>query len=314
MSLSYETVQKALYLKEQAVKKQEYLYEKSLEKAKEAYPRINEIDRLLAQIGTSLLGYAMSGDLEALNKCKEESEALAKEKDGLLKAAGVSEKIVFCKTCSDTGYVSGKLCECVKAVARELAVKELNESMPIDNVSFESFSLSYYPDDVQPKMEKILNHCKEYAKSFSKESDNLLFMGKCGLGKTHLSLSIIKELTNKGVNVVYGPAQTLFSAAEKEHFSYSGDNEKTDEILNAELLVIDDLGTEFITNYVQSLFYDIVNSRLLRGLPTIINTNLSFEELEARYTPRITSRLIGEYSVKSFAGSDIRILKKIEGK
>lgn len=314
MSLSYETVQKALYLKEQAVKKQEYLYEKSLEKAKEAYPRINEIERLLAQIGTSLLGYAMSGDLEALNKCKEESEALAKEKDELLKAAGVSEKIVFCKTCSDTGYVSGKLCECVKAVARELAVKELNESMPIDNVSFESFSLSYYPDDVQPKMEKILNYCKEYAKSFSKESDNLLFMGKCGLGKTHLSLSIIKELTNKGVNVVYGPAQTLFSAAEKERFSYSGDNEKTDEILNAELLVIDDLGTEFITNYVQSLFYDIVNSRLLRGLPTIINTNLSFEELEARYTPRITSRLIGEYSVKGFAGSDIRILKKIEGK
>ncbi len=314
MSLSYETVQKALYLKEQAVKKQEYIYEKSLEKAKEEQPRITEIDRLLAQIGTSLLGYAISGNLEAIEKCKADSQSLSKEKEELLKAAGVKEKTVFCKVCEDSGYVSGRLCECIKAVARELAVKELNERMPIDNVSFENFSLHYYPDDVQPKMERILNFCKDYAKSFSPKSENLLFMGKCGLGKTHLSLSIVKELTNKGVNVVYGPAQTLFAAAEKEHFSYSADKEKTDEILNAELLVIDDLGTEFITNYVQSLFYDIVNSRLLRGLPTIINTNLSFEELEARYTPRITSRLIGEYNVKSFAGSDIRILKKIEAK
>lgn len=314
MALSYETVEKALYLKEQAVKKQEYIFEKSLEKAKEDFPRIIEIDRLLAQIGTSLLGYAMSGNLEALEKCKEESQALSKEKDQLLKAAGVTEKTIFCKVCGDTGYVCGKLCECIKSVARELAVKELNDSMPIDNISFNTFSLHYYPDDAKPKMEKILNFCKDYAKNFSVNSENLLFMGKCGLGKTHLSLSIVKELTKKGINVVYSPAQTLFASAEKEHFSYSGNNEKTEEILNAELLVIDDLGTEFITNYVQSLFYDIVNSRMLHGLPTIINTNLSFEELEARYTPRITSRLIGEYSVKSFAGSDIRILKKIESK
>ncbi len=314
MALSYETVQKALSLKEQAVKKQEYIYEKALEKAKEDYPRINEIDRLLANIGTSLLGYAISGNIDAINKCREESEALSKEKDQLLKAAGVAEKTVFCKVCADTGYVSGKLCECVKAVARDLAVKELTDSMPIDNVSFESFKLDYYPDDVRPKMERILNFCKDYANNFSKNSPNLLFMGKCGLGKTHLSLSIIKELTRKGINVVYGPAQTLFSAAEKEHFAYSGETEKTDQILNAQLLVIDDLGTEFITNYVQSLFYDIVNSRLLRGLPTIINTNLNFEELETRYTPRIASRLLGEYRVKNFAGNDIRTLKKIEDK
>lgn len=314
MALSYETVQKALYLKEQAVKKQEYIYEKSLEKAKEDFPRINEIDLQLTQIGTSLLKYAMNADTSALEKCKNESLLLSKEKEELLKTAGVKEKTVFCKVCNDTGYVSGKLCECIKSVAKELAVKELNDSMPINNVGFDSFSLHYYPDDAQPKMERILNFCKKYAKNFSSESENLLFMGKCGLGKTHLSLSIVKELTKKGVNVVYGPAQTLFNAAEKEHFSYSGNREKTDEILNAELLVIDDLGTEFITNYVQSLFYDIVNSRILRGLPTIINTNLSFEELEARYTPRITSRLIGEYCVKSFVGSDIRVLKKIESK
>lgn len=311
MALSHETVQKALSLKEQTVKKEEYRYEKSLEKAKEDNPRIGEIDMALANIGASLLGHAMRGDTATINECRKNSEALAAEKKELLSKAGVKEKQVFCKVCGDTGYVSGKLCECIKTVARELAVKELNDSMPLDGAGFEKFSIDYYPDDAKEKMQKILSYCISYAEGFSLNSDNLLFMGKSGLGKTHLSLSIVKEVTKKGFNAVYGPAQSLFAAAEKERFGYSGNTEKLDEIMDADLLVIDDLGTEFMTNYVQSLFYDIVNSRLLRKLPTIINTNLSFEELESRYTPRITSRFIGEYSVKSFIGNDIRVLKKL---
>ena len=311
MALSNETVQKALYLKEQAVKKEEYRYEAALEKAKEDNPRIGEIDLNLANIGAALLGYAMKGDTAAIENCKSQSEALSKEKAELLKKAGVKEKQVFCKVCDDTGYVSGRLCECVKAEAKELAVKELNDSMPLESVGFDSFSIDYYPDDAKEKMQKILSLCGSYADGFSKNSDNLLFMGKSGLGKTHLSLSIVKAVTEKGHTAVYGPAQTLFSAAEKERFSYSGDSEKLNEIMDADLLVIDDLGTEFMTNYVQSLFYDIVNSRLLKKLPTIINTNLSFEELESRYTARITSRLIGEYTVKSFIGNDIRLLRKL---
>lgn len=311
MALSHETVQKAIYLKEQAVKKEEYRYEKALEKAKEEYPRIAEIDLNLANIGASLLSHAMRGDTAAIDTCRAKSETLTKEKAELLSKAGVKEKQVFCKVCQDSGYVSGKLCDCIKTVARELAVKELNDSMPLDGAGFDKFQISYYPENVQEKMQKILSYCISYAKDFSLDSDNLLFMGKSGLGKTHLSLSIVKEVTKKGFNVVYGPAQSLFAAAEKERFSYSGDTEKLDEIMEADLLIIDDLGTEFMTNFVQSLFYDIINSRLLKKRPTIINTNLSFEELESRYTPRVTSRLIGEYSVKSFVGKDIRVLKKL---
>lgn len=311
MALSHETVQKAMYLKEQAVKKEEYRYEKDLIKAKAEYPRIEEIDLSLANIGASLLGYAMRGDTAAIEDCRAKCQALTNEKAELLSKAGVKEKQIFCKVCQDTGYVSGKLCECIKTVAKELAIKELNDSMPLDTAGFEKFDIGYYPKETQDKMQKILNFCVNYAENFSKQSENLLFMGKSGLGKTHISLSIVKEVTKRGFNVVYGPAQNLFSTAEKERFSYNGDTEKVDEIMEADLLVIDDLGTEFMTNYVQSLFYDIVNSRILKKLPTIINTNLSFEELESRYTPRITSRLIGEYNVKGFVGNDIRVLKKL---
>lgn len=313
MALSHETVQKALALKEQAVKKEEYRYERALEKAKEEYPEISEIDSDLAKIGAALLGYAMRGETEKIKKCQAESEVLTKKKDELLAKAGVKKIEVFCIVCGDSGYVSGKLCDCVRAVAKELAVKELNDSMPLDGVGFEKFDLKYYPGDAKDKMQRILSYCTEYAECFSKASENLLFMGKSGLGKTHLSLSIVKEVAAKGFTVVYSPAQGLFTAVEKERFSYSGDTEKLDEILEADLLVIDDLGTEFMTNFVQSLFYDIINSRLLKKLPTIINTNLTFEELQARYTPRIASRLFGEYSIKNFVGTDIRFLKKAEG-
>ncbi|MBR2043214.1 MAG: ATP-binding protein [Clostridia bacterium] len=310
MALSSETVQKALYLKEQTVKKEEHRYETDLKAAIAKNPRIREIDTELAAIGTSLLGYSIKGDLAAIEECRKKSEALSKEKAELLSKAQVREKAVFCKACEDTGYVSGRLCECVKSVARELAVKELNDIMPLEGSGFDKFDISYYPDEAKEKMQKILSYCISYADSFSKNSENLLFTGKSGLGKTHLSLSIVKEVTKKGFKVIYGPAQSLFTAAEKERFSYSGDTEKLDEIMEADLLVIDDLGTEFMTNYVQSLFYDIVNSRLLKKLPTIISTNLSFEELKARYTPRIASRFIGEYSLKTFVGNDIRVLKK----
>lgn len=314
MALSGETIQKAFALKDQAVKKEEYRYEKALNEAKEKFPRINEIDSQLARIGASLLSFAMRGDNIELEKCKKESQALTEEKNSLLEKAGVKDKQIFCKVCADTGYVSGKLCECIKTVAKELAVKQLSDSMPLNSVGFDKFELRYYPENAQEKMEKILDFSLDYANNFSLKSENLLFMGKSGLGKTHLSLSIVKSVTEKGFNVVYGSAQSLFSAAEKERFSYSGDTEKLDQIMEADLLVIDDLGTEFMTNYVQSLFYDIVNSRLLKSLPTVINTNLSFEELESRYTPRITSRLIGEYTVKNFTGNDIRVLKKLESK
>ena len=141
---------------------------------------------------------------------------------------------------------------------------------------------------------------------------NLLFFGQTGLGKTHLSLAIVAEVSAKGFGVVYGSAQNLFSAAEKEHFSYSGETSVQDSLLGCDLLVIDDLGTEFYSSFAASLFYNIVNTRLLSCKPTVINTNLSLDELEKKYTPRICSRFMGGYDSKKFIGSDIRQIKALE--
>ncbi|MEE0945620.1 MAG: ATP-binding protein [Acutalibacteraceae bacterium] len=314
MAISSDNIKKAFEIKEKAIKKADFLYNKALENAISSEPRIEEINHELSNIGAILMMAALQGDTDRIALLKKKSDSLSDEKKTLLDKAGVKPKQIFCQVCGDTGYNGAKICDCIKSIAKEIALSEMEKAMPLSKSSFQSFVLKYYPDEAKDKMSNIFSFAKKYADDFSESSGNILFMGKSGLGKTHISLSIVREVVSKGYNVVYGSAQNLFSEAEKEHFSYSGENEKRNRLLEADLLVIDDLGTEFITNFVQSLIYDIINTRLLKGKPTIINTNLNIDELESRYTARITSRFIGEYCMKTFVGNDIRLLKKIENK
>ena len=83
-------------------------------------------------------------------------------------------------------------------------------------------------------------------------------------------------------------------------------------IYDSDMLIIDDLGTEFITAYTCSVFFDVVNSRLLNNKKMIISTNLSMNDMSKNYTERVASRLKGEFSAIHFIGSDIRILKRNE--
>ena len=77
-------------------------------------------------------------------------------------------------------------------------------------------------------------------------------------------------------------------------------------ILSCDLLIIDDLGTEFYNQFTISAFYNIINTRLLEGKATIINTNLTSEELLNKYSARVASRIIGEYHILRFFGKDNR--------
>ena len=161
-------------------------------------------------------------------------------------------------------------------------------------------------------MTAILNINKNYANDFNPEkSENLLFMGGAGLGKTHLTLSIVNEVIKKGFMPFYASADNLFALLESEKFEREGKGNR-EAILNCDLLVIDDLGTEMVTQFTRAELYTLINTRILYGLPTIINTNLSIKELENLYTARVVSRLIGNYSAHKFVGIDIRQQKKME--
>ncbi len=223
-----------------------------------------------------------------------------------------------CKKCNDTGFSGGYVCECRKALLKETAMQELASVSASAKCTFENFDVSYYPLPVdqnlgvspQNRMKSVAEYCRCYAEDFDSESESLYLHGATGLGKTHLSLAIANVVTEKGYNVIYDSAQNIFTSLEREKFSYSGNGEREKELLDCDLLIIDDLGSEFTTSFTTSALYNIINTRINRSKPVIISTNLTETELEDKYTQRVTSRIIGNYVSLLFLGKDIRQLKK----
>ena len=307
------TYKKALELKSQRLKKRIKEHEMLLKAAYSDKPRLSAIDLELSKIGAELAVTALSGNTEKLQIMSEHSAALSKEKSKLLKECGVSDVNYECELCLDTGYVSGKICECIKKEATAITVKELSSQMPLEGSTFENFDLKYYSDksdkngeNPRRRMTAILKLCREYAINFNPATaKNLLFFGGAGLGKTHLTLSIVSAVIEKGYLPVYGSAENLFRAVENEKFE-GVEKGSYDAMLNCDLLVIDDLGTEMATAFTKSVLYNLVNTRILSSKPTMINTNLSMKEIEEKYTARISSRFIGEYDWNKFLGEDIR--------
>ena len=227
-----------------------------------------------------------------------------------------------CELCHDTGNRDGGRCECFNKLLNKLAVDALNSEANMPECDFEHFSLSYYDGKTEPgcidcrrQMEENLTFCKEYASSFSQNSASLFFLGKTGVGKTHISLAIAKKVTELGFTAAYGSLINYLRIIEKEHFGRA-ENSETDTLqalIGADLLILDDLGSEFRTNFSESALYNIINSRINLGLPTIISSNLSAEELQRTYNDRIISRIFGIFTTLMFVGEDIRALKRLKG-
>ncbi|MDE5885568.1 MAG: ATP-binding protein [Oscillospiraceae bacterium] len=274
-------------------------------------PGIAEINRQLSQ---SLLRIMRGEDIDVIQKQNLEAQRLCAQKLETYKYPGNYLDIHYtCPACCDTGYVNdGQYCQCVKKLASIYAVADMHETAQIQLCRFEDFSLAYYQEPETCKyyayMSNVLKFCQDYAANFSQDSQSMLFWGKAGTGKTHLSLSIVTEVLKKGYDVIYDSTGNLLSKVESEHFR-SHDTPETDTLqllLDTDLLVLDDLGTEFQSSFSLSTIYTIINTRINKHLPTIISTNLEADEITAIYQTRITSRLFTVYKTIQFVNVDIR--------
>lgn len=276
-------------------------------------PRLKEIEQEIMKLGPMLGLSAISGYTDRVKGLRDKCTTLSNERDALLAAEGLEVFRPICPDCGDTGYQGTRLCGCVLRRAKELSYAALSAEMPILDCRFDNFSLDYYTDEKdRAVMEKVFAFCKRYAEGLHTNSQSLLFFGGTGLGKTHLSLAIAGAALEKGMGAIYSPVQNLLQKLEKEHFSYSAETPLQDDVFGCDLLILDDLGAEFITSFSQALIYNIINTRLLAGRPTVISTNLSLEDLAERYTPRVASRIMGCYAIKRFSGGDIRQKKRLE--
>lgn len=291
----------------------------------EKIPEIKEISLVMSNTNKSILKViSEGGDVKAkIAEIKRKNiQAQNMIKDTLKNhgyPADYLEIKYSCEKCSDTGFFNGSRCSCFESEIKRLSILKLNQNPYLQSCSFETFNLSYYKgvstekdDDCYVTMSNNLDFCKRYAESFSPTSRNLLIAGTSGVGKTHLALSMATKIIQKGYNVLYGTVSSFTEKIEKEHFNRSENSNDTFEtVTSADLLILDDFGAEFETSFSKSTVYNIVDTRLTKGLPTIISTNLSIKKIEERYDMRVMSRL-STFAYLIFTGRDIRRLKAQE--
>ena len=282
-------------------------------------PRVKEIEQLMAQSSAKVVqAILQNGNIEReVEKIKTENLSLQVELSMLLQRYGATtgnfEPQYTCPVCQDTGFVGGKQCACLEQLMREYACMALTELSAMRPTSFDTMSLEYYstqPDartGIAPRaqMRQVIEYCRAYAKNFDGRDDSLLLRGPTGVGKTHLSLAIAGELLAKGYSVVYGPVQQLLHRMEREHFGRADGNTE-DVLLDCDLLILDDVGTEFTSPFYTSALYNVINGRLMAEKPTIISTNLNQMQLTERYGEQIASRVTGLFEPLVCVGYDIR--------
>ena len=289
-------------------------------------PRLRQIDtELRATMSRIIVGALRRGTdpRPAVNRLRDENLSLQQEKRQLLADMNLPEDALdakpACALCGDSGYRGGAVCRCLRSYYAQEQQKELSRMLDLGSQSFDTFSLEWYSDRYngnigcapREHMEMVYDVCANYAHQFGKKPANLLLFGEPGLGKTFLSAAIAREVSGEGFSVVYDTAAHIFERFETRKFSREEEADSdVERILGCDLLILDDLGTEMTTAFVQSALYQIINTRLMEKKSTILSTNLMPGEIARRYSPQIASRIEGEYQLLPFFGEDIRKLKK----
>lgn len=293
-------------------------------------PRLALIEQALQGTAAKIILSAFNEEDpdRALAELERENLALQRERAELLVGAGypydyLDEKPA-CPICQDEGFLpDGGACRCLMAYYAREQNRRLSRLLDLGSQSFDTFSFDWYSNQIWDQfgcsplenMEMIREICGNYAHTFGPQSGNMLFTGAPGLGKTFLSACIAREVSDLGFSVVYDTAAHIFQRFECEKFGRESALEENawedvGRYLHCDLLIMDDLGTEMRTDFVQATFYRIVNDRLLHRRKTVLSTNLDLEDIARRYGDAVLSRLRGEYQLLRFFGEDIRILKR----
>lgn len=293
-------------------------------------PKLQQIDDELSKTAIDISKKMLvSKDTSLLEELNKKVSTLKQEKEHILKALGKDQNYLKphyeCLDCNDTGYITNSyestMCHCLKQKLFNLEYNKSNLSN-LEKENFEHFSFDLYSNEVNEEkyhskssprknMEFIYQLSHTFIEEFdNSESKNLLFTGNTGLGKSFLSSCIANELLKKGKTVLYQTAPVMLDTIIDYRFGKANTSKDIyDNLLNVDLLIIDDLGTECTNNMKFSELFNIINTRLLNSnkvTKTIISTNLSLDNLFSTYDERIVSRIVGNYKICYFFGDDIR--------
>jgi DNA replication protein DnaC len=301
--------------------------DKRIKEVYEIIPELKAIDDEVVSCSIKSAKLSLMGDDKAIADLKKITDQAPGKRTALLIKHGYPsdylEPNYVCPDCRDTGYIVNEKCHCFKQAIVDVVYSQSNIKTAISRENFSTFSLEYYSDDyIEPttkmtprdNIRKVVDVCSRFIDTFDKEYQNLLLYGNTGVGKTFLANCVAKELLDRAHTVIYLTAFQLFDILEKNKFAKGEENFESqnqfDYILDCDLLIIDDLGTELNNSFVNVQLYLCINERYLRRKSTIISTNLSLDNINTTYSERVFSRIASNYSLLKIVGEDIR-LKKI---
>lgn len=290
-------------------------------------PELHDIHKRISSIGLKTIQKAMQNpnrrDIYE-QELKRDLAHLKVQKEELLVKHGYPkyylEPIFECTDCEDTGYIGNAKCHCLKQAIIDYSYEQSNLKNILSKENFSTFSFDYYSKTKDPKigispydnMQSVHSLCLDFVDSFGKDFRNLILYGHSGLGKTFLCNAIAKEVLDNGNTVIYLSAFQLFRLFENYRFHKEEEivtNDDIESIFICDLLIIDDLGTEFNNALTKAELFNCLNTRLLNKKPTVISTNLAPNEWVNQYSERIISRIFGYYTQLKFIGSDVRMSK-----
>lgn len=299
------------------------------ERRQEIYARLPVVRQLEAEIAERSVACAkklLEGDKSVMDRLKEDLKDLREQKSLIIRAAGYPDDYLElhyrCPDCRDTGLIDGRKCHCFLQAQMKLLHAQSNLEDVLERENFNALSYEYY-DDTEilsqlgitnaAYMRRVVAGCREFVRDFDKKHDNLLFTGSTGVGKTFLTNCIARELMDDFHSVIYLTASDLFDVFSRNKFDYDNAEDMKDMyrfILDCDLLIIDDLGTELNNSFTSSQLFYCINERMNMSRSTIISTNLTLARLRDSYTDRVTSRIMSGYRIIPLYGGDIRLLKK----
>lgn len=288
-------------------------------------PELKELDESVSAISVTSARKMLEGDNDALGNLKAELHSLTDRRTLLLTSHGYPadylEPVYHCPDCQDTGYVNNRKCHCFKKAVIDLLYTQSNLSEILMKENFDTFKLDYYSSNFidrltgKSSLETMKNNvavCRQFINNFDAEPGNLLFYGSTGVGKTFLSNCIARELIERAYSVIYFTVAELFEVSARNTFGKDPEAQDVNEyVIDCDLLIIDDLGTELANSFTNSRLFTYLNERILRQKATIISTNLSLDDIKSIYSERIFSRISSNYTMLRFVGDDIRIQKKL---
>jgi DNA replication protein DnaC len=297
-----------------------------IEKVYKKVPAIKKIDEEIFKTGLSMSKFIIGNPesyKENLEKVKEVMEALKMEKAFLLTENNIPLDYMDikyeCNNCRDTGYLeNGEQCNCLKQALVTRAYKMSNLENVLKKENFQNFDINIFKNEpfeeekMTPRenMVEIVGISEGFINNFNENNgENLLFYGTTGLGKTYLCNCIAKALLDKNKIVIYQTAFTILEIIEKHRFSKENNrfnDYQYNLLFEADLLVIDDLGTEVANTFTNAEIFNIVNTRLIGGKKTLISTNLTPKEISDIYTDRVFSRILDKFIPLKFYGPDLR--------